>query len=290
MGASPLRNRLLLIAAALLFSTAGVAMKAATLTGWQVASSRSGVAAVVLLLALPEARRGWSWRTMLVAAAYASTLILFSLANRLTTAANSVFLQSAAPLYLLLLGPWLLREPIRRADLLYILALTAGVVLVFTGVEFAATTAPDPPRGNALAGASALTYALMLAGLRWEGRGQTGDPGMATVAAGNIMAFWAALPMALSAPVALGANVPVILYLGVVQVGLAYWCLTRAIRHVTAFEASTFLVIEPAMSPVWTWLVHGERPGARALAGGALILSATLANTWRKSYAARALE
>lgn len=281
-----LRNRLLLIATALLFSTAGVVMKAATLTGWQVASFRSGVAAVVLLLALPEVRHGWSWRTLLVAAAYASTLILFSLANRLTTAANAVFLQSAAPLYLLLLGPWLLREPIRRADLIYILALAAGVVLVFTGVESAVATAPDPPGGNVLAGASALTYALMLVGLRWMARRQRGGSGMATVAAGNLMAFVAALPMALSAPVALGANVLVILYLGVFQIGLAYLCLTRAIRHVTAFEASTFLLIEPAMSPVWTWLVHGEEPGARALAGGALILSATLVNTWRQRRAA----
>jgi drug/metabolite transporter (DMT)-like permease len=54
-----------------------------------------------------------------------------------------------------------------------------------------------------------------------------------------------------------------------------------------AFEASTFLLIEPAMNPVWTWLVHGERPGARALAGGAVILSATVVNTWRQSRAAR---
>jgi drug/metabolite transporter (DMT)-like permease len=288
MESSPVRNRLLVIAAALLFSTGGAAIKATTLTGWQVASFRSGVAAVVLLLALPEARRGWSWRTVLVAAAYASTLILFSLANRLTTAANAIFLQSAAPLFLLLLGPWLLREPIRRSDLLYILALTAGVALVFTGVEFAVATAPNPPRGNVLAGASALTYALALAGLRWVGRRQKGNPGIATVAVGNIVACVAALPMALSAPVAPAANVPVILYLGVVQIGLAYWCLTRAIRHVTAFEVSTFLVIEPAMSPVWTWLVHGERPGARALAGGAVILSATLVNTWRQSRAAPA--
>ena len=287
MEASPVRNRVLLIAAGLLFSTGGAAIKAATLTGWQVASFRSGVAAVVLLLALREARRGWSWRTVLVAAAYASTLILFSLANRLTTAANAIFLQSAAPLFLLLLGPWLLREPIRRADLLYILALAAGLVLVFTGAELAVATAPDPPRGNVLAGASAITYALTLAGLRWVGRRQKGNPGIATVAVGNILAFVAALPMALSVPVALAANVPVILYLGVVQVGLAYWCLTRGIRHVRAFEASTFLVIEPAMNPVWTWLVHGERPGARTLAGGAVILSATLVNTWRQSRAAR---
>src|ERR1019366_8112684 len=60
--ASPVRNRLLLIAAGLLFSTGGAAIKAATLTGWQVASFRSGVAAAVLLAAIPGARRGWDLR------------------------------------------------------------------------------------------------------------------------------------------------------------------------------------------------------------------------------------
>jgi drug/metabolite transporter (DMT)-like permease len=72
----------------------------------------------------------------------------------------------------------------------------------------------------------------------------------------------------------------VILYLGAVQIGLAYWCLTRAIRHVPAFEATTMLQVEPAMNPVWTWLVHGERPTPWALAGGAVIVAATLLNTW----------
>jgi drug/metabolite transporter (DMT)-like permease len=49
---------------------------------------------------------------------------------------------------------------------------------------------------------------------------------------------------------------------------------------VTAFEANTVLLLEPALNPVWAWLVHGERPPALALAGGAIILSATLAHTW----------
>ena len=126
MRSSPLRNRLLLVAAAVLFSTGGAVIKAATLTPWQVASFRSGVAALVLLLVVPEARKGWSWRVAPVGAAYAATLILFVLATRLTTAANAIFLQSTAPLYLLLLGPWLLREPIRRSDVVYILAIAAG--------------------------------------------------------------------------------------------------------------------------------------------------------------------
>jgi drug/metabolite transporter (DMT)-like permease len=55
---------------------------------------------------------------------------------------------------------------------------------------------------------------------------------------------------------------------------------------VPAFEASALLLLEPALNPVWTWLVHGERPSAWALSGGALILGATLFHTWRLSRAA----
>jgi drug/metabolite transporter (DMT)-like permease len=277
---SPVRNRLLLVAAGLLFSTGGAAIKAASLTGWQVASFRSGLAAVVLLAALPNARRRWHWRMLGVAAAYAATLILFVLANRLTTSANAIFLQCTAPLYVLLLGPFLLHEPIRRADLFYILAVGAGLALFFAGRDTVAVTASDPPRGNLLALASGVTYALMLAGLRWHGRRGGEDAGIATVVAGNLIAFVAALPMALPLHAFGVRDAAVILYLGAVQIGLAYWCLTRAIRHVAAFEATTMLQVEPAMNPVWTWLVHGERPTAWALAGGALIVSATLLNTW----------
>src|SRR6185369_12377884 len=156
---SPVRNRLLLVAAGLLFSTGGAAIKAASLTGWQVASFRSGLAAIVLLAAIPNARRQFRWSMLPVAAAYAATLILFVLANRLTTSANAIFLQATAPLYLLLLGPLLLHEPIRRNDVYYMLAVAIGLALFLAGRDTAAVTAPDPPRGNLLALASGVTYA-----------------------------------------------------------------------------------------------------------------------------------
>src|SRR5881394_1592483 len=114
---APLR----LLAAALLFSTGGAAIKATSLTGWQVASFRSGIAVLALGLMTSEARRGYSWRAVPVGAAYATTLILFVLANKLTTSANTIFLQSTAPLYLLLLSPWLLHERIAREDVMVML-------------------------------------------------------------------------------------------------------------------------------------------------------------------------
>jgi drug/metabolite transporter, DME family len=278
----PLIYRLLLAAAAILFSTGGAAIKAAHLTGWQIACFRSGIAALVLIAALSGARRGWNRRTMLVAAAYASTLLLFVLANRLTTSANAIFLQATAPLWVALLSPLLLHEPIRSADLLYLAAVAIGMSLFFTSAEPAIATAPDPARGNILALASGITYALMLVGLRWLGRGGSPDAGLATVAAGNVLAFAVALFPALPVPAFRAADAGVILYLGVAQIGLAYWCLTRGIRHVPAFEAVTTLQFEVAMNPVWTWIIHGERPGARSLTGGVIIVSATLLNTWRQ--------
>jgi len=283
MDASPIRSRLLLIAAAVLFSTGGAAIKMTTLTEWQVASSRSGVAAAVLFAGLPEARRGWSWRLAPVAAVYAATVVLFVLATRLTTAANAIFLQSTAPLYILLLGPLVLGERVHRSDIVYVLAVIAGMAGFFLDAEPALATAPDPPRGNVIAAASGLAWALTVMGLRRIGRGRAGNAALATVVAGNVMAFLVALPMALSVPGARfgAANLAIILYLGAVQIGLAYVFLSRALRHVPAFEATLVLLVEPVMNPIWAWLVHGEQPGRSALAGGGIILLATLVNTWR---------
>jgi drug/metabolite transporter, DME family len=285
MKSSPLRSRLLLVATAILFSTGGAAIKAAPLTGWQIACFRSAVAAAALLLLVPESRRAWSWRIAPVALAYASTLICFCLANRLTTAANAIYLQSTAPLYLLLLGPLVLREPIRRADIAFMLAVAAGISLFAIGTEPAVATAPNPRLGDIFALASGVGWALALTGLRWIARRETTNTSMPAVALGNILACVATLPMALPPGANFAASLPVILYLGVFQIGLAYFFLTRAIRHVPAFEATTILLLEPALNPAWVWIVHGERPGVLPLLGGAVILSATAVNARKQSRA-----
>ncbi len=277
------RARLALIAAAALFSTGGAAIKATSLASWQVAGFRSGIAAVAVLLLVPASRRRWTWRTPVVGVAYAATLLLFVLANKLTTSANAIFLQSTAPLYLLLLGPLLLKEPIRRRDLGFMLAIGVGLACFFVGTEPPVRTAPDPVRGNVLALASSVTWAFTLIGLRWLGStadgADDGSGSIAAVVAGNLIAFAVALPRALPVLGASSADWLTVGYLGVIQIGLAYVLLSRGIRHVPAFEASILLLCEPVLNPVWSWLVHGERPGAWASLGGAAILGATLVKT-----------
>jgi len=270
-------DRLRIIGAAALFSTGGAAIKATTLTAWQVASFRSGLAALAVFLLVPAARRRWTWRIAAVSIVYAATMVLFVVSNKATTAANAIFLQSAAPLYILLLAPWLLKERPHRSDYVTMAALAVGLLLVILGLPPARATAPNPAVGNVLALLSGVTWAFTLMGLRWLGSTEEdGSATMSTVVGGNALACLICLPAALPVQQATIGDAAVVGYLGFIQIGLAYVLMTRGIRGVPAVEASMLLLLEPALNPVWAWLVHGEEPGTLPLLGGAVILAAML--------------
>jgi drug/metabolite transporter (DMT)-like permease len=279
------RARLQLIGAALLFSTGGAAIKAAAFTSWQIASFRSGFAAIALLLIMAASTReprapAQLWKPVLVGCAYAACLTLFVLANRLTTAANTIFLQSTAPLYVLILAPWLLNERVRRQDIGFMLVVALGLMLFFVGVDQPRASAPEPERGNFLALISGFFWALTVCGLRWlTARPGRGSP-LAAVTVGNLVAFFVTLPLALPLGAHSLAEWSMLVYLGVFQIALAYVLVTRAIPHVPALEASMILLIEPALNPLWAWLVQGEVPGLWAIVGGVMILGATTAKSW----------
>src|SRR5438552_7949667 len=116
----------------------------------QVSCLRAGVAAVTLFLWWRR-RVTWSWSALAVGVVYAATLTLFVNATKLTTAANAIFLQDTAPLYIVLLGPLLIREPVRGRDLLYLAIVGSGLALCFVGRPNPTFTAPDPATGNLLA-------------------------------------------------------------------------------------------------------------------------------------------
>lgn len=293
--ASPrLRARLELLGAALLFSTGGAAVKAVALGGWPVAAGRSLVAAVALGLLLPGLWRRTRRGEVLVAVPYAATLLLFVLANKLTTAANAIFLQSTAPLYLLLLAPLWLKEAIRGRDVLFMAALAAGLALFFVGQEGPQHKAPEPALGNLLAAASGLAWAFTVAGLRLLARDTPAGPAAAGAALraafwGNVLVALVALPVALARP--LGAAGPAdglwLLYLGTVQIALAYLLVTRGVRFVPALEGALLLLVEPVLSTLWAWALHGEVPGAFAGAGAVVILAATVLHTLATARRAR---
>jgi drug/metabolite transporter (DMT)-like permease len=268
-------GRLQALAAAVLFSTGGAAIKTQPFTALQLSGLRSGIAAIALLC-WARGRLRLTRPILAGAVAYAATVTLFVAATRLTTSANAIFLQSSAPLFLIVLAPWLLREPFRKGDLLVMLVLTGGMALAFAGSPHATRTAPDPRTGNLLGLISSVTWALTLVALRYLERDPVhrGD-GMSVVILGNILAALFAIPAFHGWPSAGAVGWITVFYLGIAQIALAYVCLTAAVRRLRALDVSLLLLLEPILNPLWTWLVHGEQPGAAVIAGGAIILVAT---------------
>ncbi|MFY0571708.1 DMT family transporter [Archangium lansingense] len=263
-----LRSRLYLLAAAVLWSTAGAAVKLSSLSAWQLASGRSLVAALVLALAIPAGRKLPSWRGLAASVAYAATVVSFILANKLTTSANAIFLQDTAPLYVLLLSPLLLRERPSRGELAAVPVFLLGLSLFFLD-----QLAPGQLWGNVIALGSGVAFALCILGLR-----AVGEEGSSVLVWGNLIAGASVLFPALSGPAPTSLDIGLLIFLGVFQLGLAYALFQRGLRETPAVEASLLILLEPVLNPVWTFLFAGERPGPWAIVGGAIIL---LATAWR---------
>jgi drug/metabolite transporter (DMT)-like permease len=217
----------------------------------------------------------------LIGATYAATLICYVQANKLTTAAGTIFLQSTAPLYLLLLGPWLLREPVHRRDIVFSAAIALGMAMFFVGTDAPLATAPDPFLGNILGALAGVLWAFTLTGFRWAAREHREAGSAAAVAfAGNLIVALACLPSLLPLPDLGAADLAAVSYLGIFQIGLAYVFLVHGIRHVHALAASLLLLIEPVLNPIWAWLFQSEIPGTWTLAGGGIILATTAIKSW----------
>lgn len=280
-----LRDRLNVVIGGVLFSTGGVAIKAAALTGWQLSCFRSFVAGVAVLLLVPNARHGWSWRSLVVAVPYAATFTLFTLANKLTTAANAIFLQDTAPFYILLLGPLLLGERIRRNDIALMLALIIGLGLIFNSIQNSSEIATNPELGNLLATCAGLSWALTVIGLRWiaiRSKKHKEQPEAAVVTGcflASLLAVFFSFPVESSTTV----DWLIIFYLGVFQIGLAYSLIAKGIRSISALETSLLLLVEPVFSPIWAWLLLAENPGFLSILGGSIVISATAIHSFQKT-------
>lgn len=280
MNAGPSTARLSVLGASILFSTGGAAIKGTLLTAFQVAGLRSAIAVVALVILLPQARRALGLRLVPAALAYAATLILFVLATKLTTAAAAIFLQSTAPIWVLLLSGPVLGEPISRRDLPFVGLATLGLLLVFLGSRDAAVTAPRPLLGNALALGAGLGCALMIMAMRRLARDRDQpDRSLSAMVLGNILAVAVCLPFSLPLAGMTPADGIAVSYLGVVQIGLAYVLFTRGLRSLRSLEVSLLILLEPVLNPLWTWLLHGERPSSLALIGGAVMIAALAGRT-----------
>lgn len=256
------RGIFLAVIASLLWSTGGLLVK---LPDWSPLAISGGRSFVSLLILLPVARIALNritGLTVLSGLFYAATLTTYVLANRMTTAANTILLQYTAPIYVALLSWWLLGERVRRRDWVAILLVLLGVALLLSG-----DLGSGNSRGNLLALTSGVCFSLLLITLRMQKHAHPLD----AIVIGNLIGAVVAIPAYAPFPTD-GVSWLAVIALGVVQVALPYIIYTHAIRVITAVEAVLIKGIEPVLNPLWVFLIIGEQPTRLALLGGAVVL------------------
>ena len=260
------KHVLLLLATAILWSLGGVLIKSIDWTPVAIAGSRSLIAALAISLVMPGVIRKISWQSIPGAVAYAATVILFVVATKLTTAANAIFLQYTAPIYIALIGPWFLRESTKWQDWLLILVALAGVALFFLD-----QLSLQGLSGIVAALGSGFSYAWLAILMRHQ---RAASP-EAVVLLGNVFTLLFALPWMF--PITkIEQNGPWLLLLGIVQLTIPYLIYSVAIRHVRALDASIISIIEPILNPIWVMLVTNERPSFWSIVGGSIVLATSL--------------
>ena len=258
-------------AAAFLWSTGGLFIKWTTLGGLELSFWRSLFAIFIVAFFTRHEGFGLNRLTAVASVLYAILLILFVMATKTTTAANAIFLQYTAPVYLLILEPIIYKEKFRSRDLITVLVCLGGMALFFVG-----QLRPQDITGNIFALTSGFCFALYFLSLRHPRAREVNRA--SSVIYGNTLAVLMTAPWGLATITSLTTHDLIgVAYLGVIQLGVSYTLFTVGMAHgVRSLDAGIICYIEPVLNPVWVFLVLGERPSAWALLGGTIIIVAVI--------------
>ncbi len=262
----------LVLGAAILWSTGGLFIKATHLSAIELSFGRSLLAAITIAVFTRREGLGVNRISGITSLLYAALLLLFVLATKLTTAANAIFLQYTAPVYVLILEPIFYKEKFRSRDLVTVAACVAGMSLFFVG-----KLRPQDVNGNLLALASGVCFALFFLLLRHSkaravNRASSAIYGNLLVVLMCAPAFFGAMQRGIGA-----GDVARMAYLGIVQIGFAYLLFTLAMaRGVRSLDAGIIGYVEPVLNPIWVFLFIGERPSGWAIVGGAIIIASVI--------------
>lgn len=255
---------------AVLWSIGGLFIK---LLPWHpavICALRSTIAAAIILLYMKRMHYRLTLNIPLVwlsGLGLMGTMLLFVSANKLTTSANAIVLQSTSPLYIMVISTLFLKARYSRRELFLVAVVMVGIALFF----FDQLT-PGGLLGNILALCSGVTMALMFV---TSSRLPDDAASMTSLVVGHLGAGLAGLPFLFLTPVEISpSSVAAILILGVFQLGVPYILYAIAVRRCSPLSCSLLGMIEPLLNPIWVLIVLGERPGFFALIGGIIVLGA----------------
>ena len=275
------RGRLAVFLCAVLWSTAGLFVKLIEWDPLVIAGFRSLIAGLFMLfvrfltpgLRLSPFKLRYFW---LGGIAYSITMLLFIAAIKYTTAANAVLLQYSAPVWAALLGWLLAKEKPRTVTWISLAMVSGGLCLFFKdGLEGGSFF------GNLLALFSGISFGANSVFLRIQKKGDQSD----TILTAHAITVLASIPFLFLHPPAFTIqNSASILFLGVVQLGMASLLFSYGIKRIAAAESMLTASIEPILNPVWVLLVIGEKPAMTAIIGGIIIIAAVLVSAIKPTF------
>ncbi len=280
--AQPSTNPVIFVVIAVfLWSTGGLFIKLTTLDAYQVTFFRSFLAAITVLLLTRKQGLKIDLFGIFTSVIYASCLFLFVWATKMTTAANAIFLQYTAPIYILILAPFVIGERFKIRDLVTVAVVLGGMSLFFVGqLEL------SDYQGNTAALFSGVFLGLYIMLLRHPRA--TGFNPVIAVIYGNFLLAIVTLPSGIAAfPIMTPLDWFAVLFLGIFQIGIAYIFFIKGVVGGTRpLDASLIGFIEPLLNPVWVFIFVGEQPSRWAILGGMIIIVAIGFHTIRQ-YARR---
>lgn len=267
----------LVLIAVFLWSTGGLFIKSTTIDAYQVTFFRSLFAAITVLVLTRKSGLKINGFGILTSVIYALLLFLFVWATKKTTAANAIFLQYTAPIYILVLAPFLIGEKFHWRDLVTVVIVLAGMSLFFVG-----QLRIEDYQGNTAALFSGIFLGLYIMLLRHP-RGKGFNPAIAVIY-GNLLLALVNAPTGIAAiPTMTPMDWFAVVFLGIFQIGISYILFIKGVVGGTRpLDASLIGFIEPLLNPVWVFLFVGERPSQWAILGGVVIISAILVHTIRQ--------
>lgn len=265
---------ILVLIAVSLWSTGGLFIKLTALDAYEVTFYRSLFAAITVIILTRKDGLKIDGFGILTAIIYAALLFLFVWATKKTTAANAIFLQYTAPIYILVLAPFIIGEKFKMRDLVTVVIVLAGMSLFFVGkLEI------SDYQGNIAALCSGVflgLYILLLKHPRAEGFNPT-----IAVIYGNLLLAVLTAPSGIAVfPAMVLMDWVAVIFLGVIQIGIAYVLFIKGVRGGTRpLDASLIGFIEPLLNPVWVFLFVGEQPSQWAVPGGTIIVATVATHT-----------
>jgi drug/metabolite transporter (DMT)-like permease len=262
---------------AFLWSTSGFFIKYLSITAFQISFYRSGIAAVtILILSLlrkPQFKFEFDLASNFASVFYAGILVFFVLATKMTTAANAIFLQFTAPIYLVVLEPLFLKTKFESKNIITILICIAGMILFFFGrLEIGNIY------GNLIAICAGICFAMFSLLIKFKKVKHNSENTISSAIVGNalvaIIAFFIIYPN-LSLTLTEGLC---LLYMGSIQIGISYMIFNEGIKYVSATESMIIAMLEAIFNPIWVFIGIGETPSIYSIFGGIIIFGAIL---WR---------